>query len=730
MDKIVANLHLNDRADSGEAVMQNLLRKLGRRGSARLHRRTRLADLALGGTVGATLWLTSSALLGEVTSLEVSPLVFRSTLVGRMDAGKEIGIVLALPSKDPAGLAAFVKHVSAPSDPAFHQYITADEFAVRFGGNEADYCDVKIWATANGLRISQESRSRTILSVRGTVSQLETLFKTQLNTYRDSDGQTFYSASVKPSVPAEIAPKLSAVIGLTAEKPLHSLTKVGQVLGEDPVAGSSKLRADSGGTGPGGSFSCSDLRSVYSIPTWGDLDKRQVVAVFEQGFYRKSDVEKYFKRFGVGSQTKQTPVSVNKSPVVLEQEVELEACLDLDMLVGMNPEIGEVQVYVDDYNYDPFPVAIVNAFQTVAEATTLPTILSVSYGEDEGSFGTSAATAADTALQQLAAEGVTVLASSGDNGAYGDYFSYPYNVSYPSSDPYITGVGGTTLFVGPKQSHKFETAWNELEGGYGATGGGISILWTIPEWQANTGYGSFYLTDDGGSVTYRNVPDVAAVADPLTGVGVYCQDQGGWIEVGGTSVASPLWGGYLSTINATFGYFHLGPIGFFNPILYNAGAVSSNGFSDPIAYLYGVIEGQNGYPWSSNPGYFNGYLYSNTTGNGTPWGYGFAAQVLTGLSQPGTAPGSIYGLEVTVKGTTANFTWTASSGATGYVLGIYHPVDGINVTTCYLSKTNKLTVTDLPRVSESNGVAYYALVWGFNASGGAFDPVAIYFNTK
>ena len=169
----------------------------------------------IGGLTSASLLLASDTLFAGVSNIELSPLVYKSTLVAPLDASQEISVLLALPSSDPTGLAAFIKHVSTPSDPLFHQYLSPEQFAQRFGGNEADYTAVKSWAAANGLTVSQESAGRINLTVRGKVSLLQKIFKTQLSTYRTSNGETFYSASVKPTVPAEISSKVSGVLGLT-----------------------------------------------------------------------------------------------------------------------------------------------------------------------------------------------------------------------------------------------------------------------------------------------------------------------------------------------------------------------------------------------------------------------------------------------------------------------------------------------------------------------------------
>jgi len=678
--------------------------------------------------ISALLLLGSHALVAEVTSIELSPLVYKSTLVAPLEGSQEISVLLALPSSDPAGLAAFIKHVSTPSDPLFHQYISPEQFAQKFGGNEADYTAIKNWAAANGLTVSQESVGRINLTVRGKVSHLQKIFKTQLNTYRTSNGETFYSASVKPAVPAEISSKISGILGLTESKQLTPLAKIAKTLGENPEINDGRMRADSGGTGPGGTYDAKDLRTVYSIPDYGKYSTKTVMAVFEQGYYHPEDTEKYFTTNHLPN-VKQTPISVNKSPVVDEAAIEVEACLDIDMIVGMNPDVSEVLVYVDDYHNDAFNVAIVDAISQVASDAKAQ-ILSISYGQDEGLQGNSTLAAENTALQQCAAEGITVFASSGDNGAYGDGYNFPYNVSDPASQPMVTGVGGTTLFTGPGQSWLSETAWDELTDNFGATGGGVSSYWSLPDFQNTTVGGTSYVTTNGGSATYRNVPDVAAVGDPLTGVGVYVKDQGGWLQIGGTSVSSPIWAGYLSTIEAAYSYFKLGNIGFFNPLLYAVGTPDF-GVGTPFAYLYDIMQGQNGQVGSSYPGFFNGFGYSNTTGNGTIWGQGLAAQLMIGLSQPGSLPGATYDFKVKVKGTTAEFSWYRSQGAVGYVVGVYH-LDSLGqpFPTVYLTKSNQLTVMGLPPIPADVGVAYYAFLWAFNSSGFYAVPTPINFNTK
>jgi subtilase family serine protease len=212
--------------------MQGLLKTLGRTYSARYVEgagyRRRFGSMALGGFVSASLLFTSSAMFGAMTTLQVCPLVAKSTLVSQMETSKTISVVLALPSSDSAGLKAFVDHVSTPGDPLFRQFITPQEFANRFGANASDYQFVKNWAVSNNLTISQESIGRTTLTVRGSVAVLDRLFKTEINNYVSSDGVSFYSAGRAATVPTEISSKVVAVIGLTSGKPKCGLGQSGQ----------------------------------------------------------------------------------------------------------------------------------------------------------------------------------------------------------------------------------------------------------------------------------------------------------------------------------------------------------------------------------------------------------------------------------------------------------------------------------------------------------------------
>ena len=658
---------------------------------------------------------------GRCATIDVSTLVAHSSFVSAVDAGKEINVVLSLPLSNPRGAAEFVQHASTPDDALFRQYLTPEQFATQFGASAADYAALKEWATANGLVVVKESTARTTLTVRGTVSQFQSLFRTQLNNYRSPDGDEFYSASVTPTVPDAIAGKITTVIGLTNSKQYAALAKAYKTLGESPADGlavGTKTPDTPGGTGPGGAYSAADLRKIYSVPPFGSL-KKQSIAVFEQGGFTRSDVTTYL------SKNKLQPPKIRVVRVngydgkVDDPKVELEAVLDIDMVAAINPEVQEVLVYED--GNDPFPVALLDAITQVAD-DNLVQLLSISYGQDETLEGNAAVTSENAAFTQLAAQGITVTASAGDQGAYGDFSFHNgsfLNVSDPSSQPYVLCVGGTTLFTAPGAVYSGEQTWNELSPGFGATGGGVSVFWPIPSWQLLI---PGAMTTNGGSSTYRNVPDVAAVADPLTGVAVYSKVNGGWLQTGGTSVSAPIWASYLSLLNSASLYAGLGQVGYFNPTLYNLGV--SNSLS-PSSYFYDVNYGSNGntavYPW---PGFNAGGGYDNCTGWGSLYGGGLAFQVLTTSGQPGTPPSQIVNLQAKPTATSVKLTWDFTSGQTAYVVTISHLAYVRFNEQTFVTKDTKIEITGLTPGDSS----YSATVATVNASGSRQTSVS--FTTK
>jgi hypothetical protein len=135
--------------------------------------------------------------------------------------------------------------------------------------------------------------------------------------------------------------------------------------------------------------------------------------------------------------------------------------------------------------------------------------------------------------------------------------------------------------------------------------------------------------------------------------------------------------------------------------------------------MYDITGGSNGYIPFGGPGYYNGFGYSNTTGNGSIWGGGFGLQLLIGGTQAGTKPGSLLvGLKAPATANSATITWTKSSGAVGYAIGLYAPGPLFNNTLAYVKRP---PATSFTFKNLAPSTFYRVFVWGFNASGGSPD---------
>jgi hypothetical protein len=209
----------------------------------------------------------------------------------------------------------------------------------------------------------------------------------------------------------------------------------------------------------------------------------------------------------------------------------------------------------------------------------------------------------------MAAQGQSFFNASGDSDAFTVGSGSANGVdnsslgNSPSSSPYITQVGGTTLTSGPGGSYGSESVWN-WGGGTGSSGG-VSSYYAIPSWQAGIS-----MAGNGGSASFRNIPDVAMTAD-----NVYVAFANGGNEVvGGTSCAAPLWAAFMALVNQQAAANNQPPAGFINPAIY---AIAQSGNYESC--FHDITAGNNA--WSGSPNnYFAVPGYDLCTGLGTPGG--------------------------------------------------------------------------------------------------------------
>ena len=177
-------------------------------------------------------------------------------------------------------------------------------------------------------------------------------------------------------------------------------------------------------------------------------------------------------------------------------------------------------------------------------------------------------------------QGVTFLASTGDDGT---------PAGYPALSPNVVAVGGTSLDIDSSGDYLGESAWSD-------GGGGISVYESQPSYQVGH--------VNGTSSTKRTVPDVSMDADPDTGVYVLDSYDGGYLQVGGTSLSSPMWAGLIAIANqgrALDGESSLNGLTQTLPTLYSL----------PSSDFHDITTGSNG-TYSATAG------YDLATGLGTP----------------------------------------------------------------------------------------------------------------
>ncbi len=193
--------------------------------------------------------------------------------------------------------------------------------------------------------------------------------------------------------------------------------------------------------------------------------------------------------------------------------------------------------------------------------------------------------------------GVTFLAATGDDGAY--ISRHSLGVDYPAASPNVLAVGGTTLTLNSNGNYSSETGWGNGTNSYraGGSGGGISRYENQPAYQTGV------VTQ---STTKRTTPDVALDADPDSGVAVYDSwdyPSLPWFQVGGTSLATPLWAGIIAMVNQGRSLIGLSSLDGPSQTLPKIYALPATDFHD-------ITSGNNGY--AAGPG------YDLVTGRGTP----------------------------------------------------------------------------------------------------------------
>jgi uncharacterized repeat protein (TIGR03803 family) len=487
---------------------------------------------------------------------------------------KRLNLSISLPLRDRPGLTNLLQQIYDPASPNFRHYLTPQQFTQKFGPTEEDYQAVVGFAKSHGLLVTALHSNRTLVSVKATVADIERTFHVKLSDYQHpTESRTFYAPDVEPSI--DLKTPVLGVSGLDNFVVPHPCLKA------HPLGPGAHAQT---GTGPGGSYFGDNFRAAYA-PGVAQTGTGQIVGLweFESGYYQ-SDITAYESQAGLPN----VPVTA----VLLDGygggpgEGNDEVSLDIEQAIAMAPGLAGVFVY-EGSTTDDILSAMVDANQVKQFSA------SWTYPVDSES---------DQLWLQMATQGQSYFNASGDGDAYSG------QPATPTDDPNITVVGGTALSTATAGgAWSSETVWNEGSD-EGGSGGGISTDVLIPTWQQGIS-----MTANMGSTVYRNLPDVAMIAED-----VYITFGEGDSESGdGTSCATPLWAAFTALMNQLALENNEPVVGFLNPSVYAIGK-GSNALSYTTLF-HDITTGNN--ESSSSPNKFVAVTgYDLCTGWGTPTG--------------------------------------------------------------------------------------------------------------
>jgi subtilase family serine protease len=575
-----------------------------------------------------------------------------ANLVAGVASVKRMRITVALKPRNARALQAYAQAVSDPTSGLYRQYLTPREFLGRFAPTAATVASVDRSLRVHGLIPERTSANGLSIPVEASGPAVEHAFSLSLARFRLSDGADVVLNTSAPAVDRRIAPAVQSVIGLSGlqhwTSPLKRLAS-SQVHRDGSAALSArgptariKRNVATGGpqpchaataAAPGQSAYTSDeIASAYGFSGLyeaGDQGSGQTIAVYELESDARSDVAAYQSCYGT-----KVPISyVRVDGGGGSGAGSGEAALDIEQLIGLAPGVRLIVYRGPNSNSDNPGSGPYDVFTKII-GQDRASVISNSWGECEPIEGPTDAAAENVLFEEAAAQGQTVVSAAGDEGVQDCYDGSAHGntsiaVDDPASQPFVTGVGGTTMTaIGPPPT---ETVWDgaltdkgPLAYGLGAGGGGVSTLWGMPSYQL-TAPPTLNVIEPaaqpqchlaGGSC--REVPDVSADADPASGYLIYFNGSdsmkrypAGWQGTGGTSGAAPVWAALFALADAQPACAGA-PIGFANPTLYNAAAQGQTTYFNDVTTGNNDLLNNVGTLYSAGPG------YDMASGLGTP----------------------------------------------------------------------------------------------------------------
>jgi kumamolisin len=491
-------------------------------------------------------------------------------------------LVLAQPggARARAALAA-IENLASPS---FRDVIPPGRYGRRFGLSDRALARTEGWLHRAGIQVVASYPQRTVLTVRAAAGTVRDVFGAGLVRYRDAAGHRFRLARGAVVIPPPLRATVLAVTGLDTRQAL--------VAHDVPITG----------LDPAEAALAYDIAPLHRA---GYDGQGQTIAIVAFSSFDPSDPASYAREHGI---TGPPPSVVSVDHGTTDSSEEIETNLDIDVIRAVAPA-ARVLVYEADETSSSY-ADVINAIVRQRQAT----IISSSWGQCEPELKRGERLAEASALRAAVAAGVTMFVASGDQGAYdcqqSDFGDRSLSVDWPGSSTDAVSVGGTRLLLGPGFRYAGESAWVDQLYAEGS-GGGISRFDSRPSWQADPGVLGRW------SNGHRQVPDVAAAADPGTPWAIYT--DGGDATESGTSASAPFWAAATALVAQYAARHRVGRLGYVNPLLY---AIARRHWALPP--FHDVTRGSNRF-YRAGPG------WDPATGLGSPDVFDLARDVVSFL---------------------------------------------------------------------------------------------------
>ena len=507
----------------------------------------------------------------------VSPKIRAGVDKGPVDAAMEmpyLTLLLKLSAAQQSDLNQLLAHQQDPASQEFHRWLTPEQYGARFGASQADLDKLAEWLRQHGLTVKSTERGLTSIAFSGTAGQIENAFGVQIHHYQVGD-ELRYANTASPTIPAAFQGLVSAVRGLHdfRMKPRLNPSNMRPLTQPRNTQGSSHYMVPD------------DIATIYDINplyTAGVNGTGQKIAIAGQTELPLADIATYRSTFGL---TANVP-TLMLVPGTIDPGVSQNDLGEADLDVEISGAVARDATILFVYSLN-----VEDSFQYIIDQNLAP-FLSISYGGCELENGVAAAVYDQQLVLKANAEGMTVFGPGGDNGAtdcagdnapgtFPDDFSL--SVDLPASIPQVTAVGGTEFNEGSGTywsttntstgasalSYIPEMVWNDSATDNTASGGGggLSVLFDKPWWQAGAG-----VPADG----VRDVPDVSLAASGDHD-GFLTFSGGSEYIVGGTSVSTPEFAAITALVGEyqmSNGYQTSGALGQINPVLYALQPVS------------------------------------------------------------------------------------------------------------------------------------------------------------